>query len=143
MLAGIGVAEKEPVMRNTMAGHLSNSQDAGLHARTVSTESTVDSDMIDEGGNPIWKNRVESWKDKKKKGAVRLLKKFKCLLINTLKKSSSKSADPNGMQPLSQIIPIPKSQIAPYRTVIILRLIILGLFFHYQITNPVESSYGL
>ncbi|KAF5797161.1 putative cellulose synthase (UDP-forming) [Helianthus annuus] len=47
------------------------------------------------------------------------------------------------MQPLSQIIPILKSQIAPYRTVIILRLIILGLFFHYRITNPVESSYGL
>ncbi|KAJ0843907.1 putative The WD repeat Cdc20/Fizzy family protein [Helianthus annuus] len=23
--------------------------------------------MTDEGGNPIWKNRVESWKDKKNK----------------------------------------------------------------------------
>lgn len=23
--------------------------------------------MISEGGNPIWKNRVESWKDKKSK----------------------------------------------------------------------------
>ncbi|KAF5791353.1 putative cellulose synthase (UDP-forming) [Helianthus annuus] len=28
------------------------------------------------------------------------------------------SADPNAMQPLSQIIPILKSQIAPYRTVL-------------------------
>ena len=71
-------------------------QDVGLHARHVSTVSTVDSgnkdrsqsscvsiiylktnhwllkcnflvELIDDSGNPIWKNRVESWKEKDKK----------------------------------------------------------------------------
>lgn len=54
-----------------------------------------------------------------------------------------RSIDPNAVQPLSKIVSIPKSQIMPYRVVIIIRLVILGLFFHYRITNPVESSYGL
>ncbi|XP_076904991.1 cellulose synthase A catalytic subunit 8 [UDP-forming]-like [Bidens hawaiensis] len=141
-----GVVEKEPATLNTtMADHLGNSQDAGLHARNISTVSTVDSDMIDEGGNPIWKNRVESWKDKKnkkKKGGGKVAKEVQVPIDQHIEEKQQ-SADPNGMQPLSQIIPIPKSQITPYRIVIIVRLIILGLFFHYRITNPVESSYGL
>lgn len=45
--------------------------------------------------------------------------------------------------PLSVVIPMSKSKIAPYRTVIIMRLIILGLFFHYRVTNPVESAFPL
>ncbi|KAF5772072.1 putative cellulose synthase (UDP-forming) [Helianthus annuus] len=76
-LTKVGVAEKEHVRHNTMVGHLSNSQDVGLHAKTVITVSTVDSDMIDEGGNPIWKNRVEIWKykkNKKKKGGGKVAK---------------------------------------------------------------------
>ncbi|XP_076939041.1 cellulose synthase A catalytic subunit 8 [UDP-forming]-like [Bidens hawaiensis] len=141
-----GVVEKEPATLNTtMADHLGNSQDAGLHARNISTVSTVDSDMIDEGGNPIWKNRVESWKDKKnkkKKGGGKVAKEVQVPIDQHIEEKQQ-SADPNGVQPLSQIIPIPKSQITPYRIVIIVRLIILGLFFHYRITNPVESSYGL
>ncbi|KAL8192154.1 hypothetical protein R6Q57_028016 [Mikania cordata] len=101
--------------------------------------------MIDEGGNPIWKNRVESWKDKKnkkKKGSNKVAKEIQ-VPVDQQMNEKQQSAEPNAMQPLSQIIPIPKSQITPYRVVIILRLIILGLFFHYRITNPVESSYGL
>jgi len=46
-------------------------------------------------------------------------------------------------QPLSEIVPISRNKLTPYRAVIIMRLIILGLFFHYRITNPVESAYGL
>ncbi|XP_065638281.1 cellulose synthase A catalytic subunit 8 [UDP-forming]-like [Quercus suber] len=53
--------------RSTMAAHLSDPQEVGLHARHVSSVSTVDSELNDESGNPIWKNRVESWKDKKNK----------------------------------------------------------------------------
>ncbi|KAK1420393.1 hypothetical protein QVD17_21952 [Tagetes erecta] len=144
-LTKVDVAEKEPVTHHTMGDHLTNTQDAGLHARNISTVSTVDSDMVDEGGNPIWKNRVESWKDKKnkkKKGGAKVAKEVQVPTDQQMDEKQQ-SADPNAMQPLSQIIPIPKSQIAPYRTVIIIRLIILGLFFHYRITNPVESSYGL
>lgn len=46
-------------------------------------------------------------------------------------------------QPLSRVIPIPKSQISPYRAVIIMRLIVLGLFFNYRVTHPVDSAFGL
>ncbi|KAI3824500.1 hypothetical protein L1987_05960 [Smallanthus sonchifolius] len=145
-LTKVDVAEKEAVILNTMADHFGNSQDAGLHARTISTVSTVDSEMIDESGNPIWKNRVESWKEKKnkkKKGGGGKVAKEVQIPIDQQMDEKQQSTEPNAMQPLSQIIPIPKSQITPYRVVIIIRLIILGLFFHYRITNPVESSYGL
>lgn len=46
-------------------------------------------------------------------------------------------------QLLSEIVPISRNKLTPYRAVIIMRLIILGLFFHYRITNPVDSAYGL
>ncbi|XP_054802031.1 cellulose synthase A catalytic subunit 8 [UDP-forming] [Prosopis cineraria] len=130
--------------RSTMASQLSNSQDVGLHARHVSTVSTVDSDLVDEYGNPIWKNRVESWKekDKKKKKKKEAPKAEHGPPIPQEQQMEEKqSSDAN--EPLSEVIPIPKTRLSPYRTVIILRLIILGLFFHYRVTNPVDSAYGL
>ncbi|VFQ97094.1 unnamed protein product [Cuscuta campestris] len=105
------------------------------HPNSTDDESTYNND---EGGKPIWKNRVESWKEKKR---------------NKINISSSSAAsqtteekpqwDVEGGERLSSIIPIGKAQIGPYRIVIILRLIILGLFIHYRLTNPVESAYPL
>ena len=46
-------------------------------------------------------------------------------------------------EPLSIVYPIPRNKLTPYRAVIIMRLVILGLFFHYRITNPVDSAFGL
>jgi len=46
-------------------------------------------------------------------------------------------------QPLSRIVPIPRTKLTSYRIMIIMRLIILILFFHYRITNPVDDSFGL
>ncbi|KAB2597232.1 cellulose synthase A catalytic subunit 2-like [Pyrus ussuriensis x Pyrus communis] len=40
-------------------------------------------------------------------------------------------------------LPIYLSKINPYRMIIILRLVILGLFFHYRILHPVNDAYGL
>ncbi|XP_057994661.1 cellulose synthase A catalytic subunit 2 [UDP-forming] isoform X2 [Hevea brasiliensis] len=48
-----------------------------------------------------------------------------------------------GRQPLSRKLPIPSSKINPYRLIILLRLVILGLFFHYRILHPVSDAYGL
>lgn len=48
-----------------------------------------------------------------------------------------------GRQPLSRKLPIPSSKINPYRMIVILRLAILGLFFHYRILHPVHDAYGL
>jgi hypothetical protein len=47
------------------------------------------------------------------------------------------------LQTLSCVIPIPSSKLTPYRSVIIMRLVILCLFFHYRITHPVDSAFGL
>lgn len=46
-------------------------------------------------------------------------------------------------QPLSRKVPIPSSKLNPYRMVIALRLVVLGIFFHYRITNPVNNAYPL
>ncbi|KVH98613.1 Cellulose synthase [Cynara cardunculus var. scolymus] len=48
-----------------------------------------------------------------------------------------------GRQPLSRKLPIPSSKINPYRMVILMRMAILGLFFHYRILHPVNDAYGL
>ncbi|OVA01393.1 Cellulose synthase [Macleaya cordata] len=42
-------------------------QETGVHARNLSNFSAVESESNAESGNPIWKNRVESWKEKKTK----------------------------------------------------------------------------
>lgn len=46
-------------------------------------------------------------------------------------------------QPLSRKIPIPSSQINPYRMIIIIRLVVLGFFFHYRVMHPVKDAYAL
>lgn len=46
-------------------------------------------------------------------------------------------------QPLSRIVPLPRTQLTSYRILIIMRLIILALFFHYRVTHPVDSAYPL
>ncbi|KAL0011372.1 hypothetical protein SO802_006480 [Lithocarpus litseifolius] len=132
--------------RSTMAAHLSDPQEVGLHARHVSSVSTVDSELNDESGNPIWKNRVESWKDKKnkkKKAATKAEIKAERDDQVPSEQQMEEKLSPDAAQPLSAIIPIPSSKLTPYRAVIIMRLIILSLFFHYRITHPVDSAFGL
>ncbi|XAR66591.1 Cellulose synthase (UDP-forming) [Bertholletia excelsa] len=129
--------------RTKMAADLSNPQDVGLHARNISSVSTLDSEYNDESGNPIWKNRVESWKDKKNKKKKATTKVVKEPEVPPPQQMEEKQQLADPAQPLSTVIPIPKSQLSPYRTVIIMRLIILALFFHYRVTNPVDSAYGL
>ncbi|ONK58389.1 uncharacterized protein A4U43_C09F11790 [Asparagus officinalis] len=46
-------------------------------------------------------------------------------------------------QPLSRKVSIPSSRINPYRMVIVLRLVILCIFLHYRITNPVRNAFSL
>jgi len=48
-----------------------------------------------------------------------------------------------GRQPLWRKLPISPSKISPYRIIIVLRIVVLGLFFHYRILHPVNDAYGL
>ncbi|KAL5989710.1 Cellulose synthase A catalytic subunit 8 [UDP-forming] [Asimina triloba] len=153
-------AQKEASGGNlTMAAHLNDHErplrgktvrtDAG-HSRNISTLSAAETESNAETGNPIWKNRVDSWmekKNKKKKGTSKGDKEVQIPSEQHMEEQHKRMLPAfmtqEAGQPLSIIIPVPSSKLTPYRIVIILRLIILGLFFHYRITNPVDSAYGL
>ncbi|XP_058092671.1 cellulose synthase A catalytic subunit 8 [UDP-forming] [Magnolia sinica] len=127
----------------TMAAHLSDSQDPAGHSRNISTLSAAETESNAESGNPIWKNRVESWREKKNKKKKKAASKDdKVAQIPAEQQMEEKQSQEAG-EPLSAIVPIPRDKLTPYRIVIIMRLIILGLFFHYRVTNPVDSAYGL
>ncbi|PHT50755.1 putative cellulose synthase A catalytic subunit 5 [UDP-forming] [Capsicum baccatum] len=85
-------------------------------------------------GSIAWKERMESWKQKQEKQQMNGEggeDEFDLSMLNEIR------------QPLSRRLPIPSSQINPYRIIIMIRLVVLGFFFHYRITHPVDDAYGL
>ncbi|XP_073154182.1 cellulose synthase A catalytic subunit 8 [UDP-forming] [Henckelia pumila] len=137
------VGENEPGNHMKMTSRFDTVKDTGIHARNISTVSTVDSEYIDDSGNPIWKNRVESWKDKKNKKKQHATKEKTEAQIPSEQQMEEKPQSIDASQPLSRLVPLPKSQLTPYRIVIIMRLIILAFFFNYRVTHPVDSAFGL
>ncbi|VAH63960.1 unnamed protein product [Triticum turgidum subsp. durum] len=130
--------------RATMANQLSDRQDVVSHARTLSSMSGVGSELNDESGKPIWKNRVDSWKEKKNEKKASAKKAAAKAQVPPVEEQIMEEKDlTDAYEPLSRIIPISKNKLTPYRAVIIMRLVVLGLFFHYRITNPVDSAFGL
>ncbi|KAG6773197.1 hypothetical protein POTOM_020458 [Populus tomentosa] len=89
-------------------------------------------------GSIAWKERMESWKQKQDK-----------LQIMKRENGDYDDDDPDlplmdeARQPLSRKMPIPSSQINPYRMIIIIRLVVLGFFFHYRVTHPVNDAFAL
>jgi cellulose synthase A len=92
-------------------------------------------------GSVAWKERMESWKQKQDK-------------LQMMNDNSGKDWDYDGdgpdlplmdeaRQPLSRKLPISSSQINPYRMIIVIRLVVLGFFFHYRITHPVNDAFAL
>ncbi|KAK9069683.1 hypothetical protein SSX86_011587 [Deinandra increscens subsp. villosa] len=88
-------------------------------------------------GTVAWKNRIEEWRRRQKDR------------LQMVKHQGDGVDDPDlpkmdeGRQPLSRKLPISSSKISPYRMVILIRLVILGLFFHYRILHPVKDAYAL
>ncbi|GLT32117.1 hypothetical protein SLA2020_068060 [Shorea laevis] len=91
-------------------------------------------------GTVAWKERMEDWKKKQNE---------KLQMVKHEGGNGDEFDDPDlpkmdeGRQPLSRKLPIPSSKINPYRMIILLRLVILGLFFHYRILHPVNDAFGL
>ncbi|CAL5331917.1 unnamed protein product [Camellia sinensis] len=94
-------------------------------------------------GSVAWKERMESWKHKQEK---------QHLMKHENHGNNDWDDDGDGMhlplmdearQPLSRKLPIPSSQISPYRMIIIIRLVVLGFFFHYRVMHPVKDAYAL
>ncbi|KAH9774511.1 cellulose synthase A catalytic subunit 3 [Citrus sinensis] len=101
-------------------------------------------------GNVAWKERVDGWKMKQEKNVVPM---------STGQATSERGGgdidastdvlvddsllNDEARQPLSRKVPIPSSRINPYRMVIFLRLMILGIFLYYRIKNPVHNAIAL
>lgn len=92
-------------------------------------------------GSVAWKERIESWKQKQER-------------LTMKNGNGGKDWDHDGdghhlpmmdeaRQPLSRKVPIPSSQINPYRMIIIIRLVVVGFFFHYRVMHPVNDAYAL
>ncbi|XP_061375935.1 cellulose synthase A catalytic subunit 6 [UDP-forming]-like isoform X1 [Gastrolobium bilobum] len=96
-------------------------------------------------GSVAWKDRMEDWK-RKQNDKLELVKHEG---NNNGGNFGDELEDPDlpmmdeGRQPLSRKMPISSSKINPYRMIIILRLVVLGLFFHYRILHPVNDAYWL
>ncbi|XP_039026220.1 cellulose synthase A catalytic subunit 2 [UDP-forming]-like isoform X2 [Hibiscus syriacus] len=97
-------------------------------------------------GSVAWKDRMEEWK-KKQNDKLQVVKHGGGNDGGKFDGEELDDADlpmmDEGRQPLSRKLPISSSKINPYRMIIILRLVILGLFFHYRLLHPVRNAYGL
>ncbi|MFQ6639888.1 hypothetical protein Gotur_017018 [Gossypium turneri] len=91
-------------------------------------------------GTVAWKERMEDWK--KKQNEKLQVVKHEGNNGDEFEDSDLPMMD-EGRQPLSRKLPIPSSKINPYRLIILLRLAVLGLFFHYRILHPVNDAYVL
>ncbi|KAF7821973.1 cellulose synthase A catalytic subunit 2 [UDP-forming]-like isoform X1 [Senna tora] len=98
-------------------------------------------------GSVTWKERMEEWR-KKQIEKLHEVDKNECNnidggnLCHELDDPDFPKMD-EGRQQLWRKLPISSSKINPYRIIIILRVAILGLFFHYRILHPVNDAYGL
>nr|QST76791.1 cellulose synthase [Abelmoschus esculentus] len=91
-------------------------------------------------GTVAWKKRMEDWKNKQNEKLQ--VVKHEGYNGDEFEGSDLPMMD-EGRQPLSRKLPIPSSKINPYRIIILLRLVILALFFHYRILHPVNDAYVL
>ncbi|CAL9761577.1 unnamed protein product [Musa acuminata subsp. burmannicoides] len=93
-------------------------------------------------GSVAWKERMENWRQKQEK-------MHKMRNDGGSKGWNNDNEEPDlplmdeARQPLSRKLPVPSSQINPYRMIIIIRLVVVGFFFHYRITNPATDAYPL
>ncbi|GLJ53774.1 hypothetical protein SUGI_1147670 [Cryptomeria japonica] len=100
---------------------------------------SVHGNGIDPNKELAWKERVDNWKAKhdKKGGGI------KDGDFDPDEEDDYMMTEAEARQPLSRKVPIPSSLINPYRIVIVLRLVILGFFFRYRVTNPARDAYPL
>ncbi|XP_042413291.1 probable cellulose synthase A catalytic subunit 8 [UDP-forming] [Zingiber officinale] len=106
-----------------------------------------------EFGTVAWKERVDGWKLKQDKNGVPMTNGTSHppsegrgagdIDATTDYNMDDALLNDEARQPLSRKVPVSSSKINPYRMVIVLRLVILCVFLHYRITNPVRNAYAL
>ncbi|TXG70440.1 hypothetical protein EZV62_005375 [Acer yangbiense] len=122
-----------------------------MKANIRAVNPTKESGGLSGFGNIAWKERIQDWKMKPEKNVAPMS-------ISHAPSEGRGGCDfdastdvfiddsllnDEACQPLSRKVSIPSSKINPYRMVIVLRLIILSIFLHYRITNPVPNAYAL
>ncbi|KAJ3677902.1 hypothetical protein LUZ60_001705 [Juncus effusus] len=100
-------------------------------------------------GTVAWKERMDDWRKKQ----LDMIQRAQSIKPNGGPPFDNNNNNPIDLEnpdltdesraPLSRKVPIASSKINPYRIVILLRLVILGLFLQYRILNPVKDAYGL
>ncbi|GAU36202.1 hypothetical protein TSUD_363560 [Trifolium subterraneum] len=107
---------------------------------------------VDAGlGNVAWKERVDGWKMKSEKSVAPTMSTGLAASERGTGDMDARSdvliddslLNDEARQPLSRKVSIPSSRINPYRMVIVLRLVVLCIFLHYRITNPVRNAHAL
>ncbi|KAK4803551.1 hypothetical protein SAY86_003368 [Trapa natans] len=93
-------------------------------------------------GSVAWKERMESWKQKQERFHMMKNEKGGKDLDYDEDEPDLPLMD-EARQPLSRKLPVSSSQINPYRMIIIIRLVVLGFFFHYRVTHPVNDAFAL
>ncbi|URE23688.1 Cellulose synthase [Musa troglodytarum] len=93
-------------------------------------------------GSVAWKERMENWKQKQEKTQMTRSDGGGRDWNNDGDETDLPLMD-EARQPLSRKLPVPSSQINPYRMIIIIRLVVVGFFFHFRITNPASDAYPL
>ncbi|CAD5319489.1 unnamed protein product [Arabidopsis thaliana] len=97
--------------------------------------------------NVDWKKRIQGWKLKQDKNMIHMTGKY-----HEGKGGEFEGTGSNGDElqtvdddrlPMSRVVHFPSARMTPYRIVIVLRLIILGVFLHYRTTHPVKDAYAL
>nr|AAT57672.1 cellulose synthase catalytic subunit [Pinus radiata] len=101
-------------------------------------------------GNVSWKERGDGYKSKENKSGQLDMTEGRYQYNGGFAPNEPEDyIDPDmpmtdeARQPLSRKVPIPSSKINPYRMVIVIRLIVLGIFLRYRLLNPVKNAYGL
>ncbi|CAA2968796.1 cellulose synthase A catalytic subunit 2 [UDP-forming] [Olea europaea subsp. europaea] len=119
---------------------------SGTSAPLQSRPLVPDKDIALYGyGSVAWKDRMEEWK-KRQSDKLQVVKHQGDNAGDNLDGNELDSDLPmmdEGRQPLSRKLPIASSKISPYRLIIILRLVVLGFFFHYRVLHPVHDAFGL
>ncbi|XP_042422024.1 cellulose synthase A catalytic subunit 4 [UDP-forming]-like [Zingiber officinale] len=126
-------------VRLRATSRLHDYEENGSHIRSSSNLSFVE-EPNGESGNPLWKNRVDSWMEKKnKKKAAKKVEKAEIPIEQQMESPEYLEA----FESFSRVVPLSPNKLTPYRAVIIMRLLVLGLFFNYRVTHPVDSAYAL
>ncbi|KAH8485593.1 hypothetical protein POPTR_016G054900v4 [Populus trichocarpa] len=126
------------------------SPESGIRANIRVVDPTRDSGSLG-FGNVAWRERIDGWKMKPEKNTAPMSvsnapsegrgggdfdASTDVLMDDSLLNDEAR-------QPLSRKVSIPSSRINPYRMVIVLRLVVLCIFLHYRLTNPVRNAYAL